>query len=351
MDEDMLVNEDRTDSDSGNSGCTDFDVEADLEVDQLDSSESDQETAAAQPASISTATKKGAPGKPGVRVPGHTILPQARIENILQADGVTGNLALSKDGQFILSVATEEFIKRLAQTGFQRARTARQQNMVNYQDMANIAEKTFAFRFLKQTIPQPLTLTTAWELRGMRHMELMEEDPALGGVIPEGNFLQHQLPGSPEVTPSVAVASSSSATSKRKKNGAEPQVNGHASGSSSSRRAPEIASISTTPSQVKASSSMGSTSKNGSTGANGHSTPATTATATPSEEKDDAMDEDEINDGDEDDEMNEDEPPWPKPQNPPPFTGPASGYLQGPAAPFGRADQGRTIYSQKNQPD
>lgn len=102
------------------------DVEADLEVDELDSSGSDQENAA-QP-SASTASKKANTAKQGARVPGHTLLPQVRIENILQADGaspppscaylalrteyvvlnpgISGNLALSKEGQFILSVAT-----------------------------------------------------------------------------------------------------------------------------------------------------------------------------------------------------------------------------------------------------
>lgn len=84
----MLANEVLSTSE-GDYASSDVDVEADLEVDQLDSSGSDQEQeTAAQPASISTAsTKKAAPGKPGVRVPGHTLLPQARIENILQADG------------------------------------------------------------------------------------------------------------------------------------------------------------------------------------------------------------------------------------------------------------------------
>ena len=56
------------------------DVEAELEVDELDSSGSDQENAA-EPESVSTVKSK--------RAPGTTLLPQTRIENILQADGVS----------------------------------------------------------------------------------------------------------------------------------------------------------------------------------------------------------------------------------------------------------------------
>jgi hypothetical protein len=59
------------------------DVEADLEVDELDSSGDDQENAVQQPVSTS---KKAPAVKPGTRVPGHTLLPQVRIENILNAD-------------------------------------------------------------------------------------------------------------------------------------------------------------------------------------------------------------------------------------------------------------------------
>lgn len=59
------------------------DVEAELEVDQLDSdSEPEEQVSSAKPAK----TKNGT-GKPGERLPGHTLLPATRLENIIQADG------------------------------------------------------------------------------------------------------------------------------------------------------------------------------------------------------------------------------------------------------------------------
>lgn len=89
------------------------DVEAELEVDQLDS-DTDAETEA-------NASKKKSPS--GERIPGSSLLPAMRLENIIQADGmsartclasdalnvspgVTGNLALSREGLFVLSIAT-----------------------------------------------------------------------------------------------------------------------------------------------------------------------------------------------------------------------------------------------------
>lgn len=58
------------------------DVEAELEVDQLDSDTDPEEQAATSKA----ASKNGA-ARPGERVPGHTLLPAVRLENMIQADG------------------------------------------------------------------------------------------------------------------------------------------------------------------------------------------------------------------------------------------------------------------------
>jgi hypothetical protein len=120
--------------------------------------------------------------------------------------------------------------------------------------------------------------------------ELMEEDPALGGIIPPGSF-HHDLPDDfPEPggqLPPIVVAGSSS---KRKKNG---EVNGHAASTAgSSRRAtanPEIASISTSGT----SNSRGGSKRNGSSASvatlNGHGKQPSTAVSTPSEDRDDPM--------------------------------------------------------------
>lgn len=87
--------------------------EQDDEIDQLDS-ESD--------ADASMLCTKNGTGSGGRRMPGHTLIPALRLENIIQADGklcvisgldvvqvaagVAGNLAVSKEGLFVLSIAT-----------------------------------------------------------------------------------------------------------------------------------------------------------------------------------------------------------------------------------------------------
>jgi hypothetical protein len=131
------------------------------EVDQLDS-ESD-----ADASELDTSLKNGSGG--GERLPGHTLIPALRLENIILSDGkslsrilltslfksfagVAGNLAVSKEGLFILSIATvsdtyltdysvlpndglkEEFIMRMAGAGHLQASSERR-NSVNYRDM------------------------------------------------------------------------------------------------------------------------------------------------------------------------------------------------------------------------
>jgi hypothetical protein len=134
--------------------------EPDDEVDQLDS-ESDVDV------SELDMTMKNGTGS-GERMPGHSIIPALRLENIIQADGkfyvvsslylvqeaagVAGNLSVSKEGLFILSIATvsnsqltsllfilnhrlkEEFIKRMAEAGHLQASSERRTS-INYRDM------------------------------------------------------------------------------------------------------------------------------------------------------------------------------------------------------------------------
>ena len=61
------------------------DIEAELEVDQLDS-DSDNDDAV-DPTNANNVSKNGT-GRAGERVPGHTLLSAVRIENMIQADGL-----------------------------------------------------------------------------------------------------------------------------------------------------------------------------------------------------------------------------------------------------------------------
>ncbi|KAK2465191.1 hypothetical protein APHAL10511_002545 [Amanita phalloides] len=140
--------------------------DSDAEVDQLDSDSDDHPSAASSDRADA------------VRPPGCSLLPSVRLENILQADGVTGNLVLSKEALFILSVATEEFIKRMARTGHIHA-TAQRRNVVEYIDMAASTQQYQEFMFLKDTIPTPISLADAIQLRQQKEKAMLEDDPAL----------------------------------------------------------------------------------------------------------------------------------------------------------------------------
>lgn len=163
----------------------DVETETDAEVDQLDS-DSDIE-------GTESGSSDGQTG--AIRLPGHSLLPTERLENILQADGVTGTLALSKEALFVLSVATEEFIKRMATTGHIHA-NAQRRNVVSYVDMAASTQQYQEFMFLKDTIPAPISIAKAMQLRQAKEKEVIEDDPALA----KHHFVR--IPYQKDVTPS-----------------------------------------------------------------------------------------------------------------------------------------------------
>jgi len=61
------------------------DIEAELEVDQLDSDSDDD--GALDPTKANNTSKNGT-GRAGERVPGHTLLSAVRLDNMIQADGL-----------------------------------------------------------------------------------------------------------------------------------------------------------------------------------------------------------------------------------------------------------------------
>ncbi|EPQ54485.1 hypothetical protein GLOTRDRAFT_139067 [Gloeophyllum trabeum ATCC 11539] len=159
----------------------------DEDVDQLDSDTDENEAADAmqvdrvQGASASLA----GPGEPpvkkrrrsSVRKHGQSLLPQELLENILVADGSAG-LNMSKEAMFVISMATEEFIKRLSREGQQRAAVDRR-TTVDYRDMADCTHQRRQFSFLQDVIPQPMPLAAALQRRAAKADEVPEEEPSI----------------------------------------------------------------------------------------------------------------------------------------------------------------------------
>ncbi|KAG6376980.1 hypothetical protein JVT61DRAFT_1021 [Boletus reticuloceps] len=151
------------------------DSEGEAEVDELES-----DTGSEQGAGASAAQKK-AGKRMGERVPGTTLLPISRVENIVQADGITTNLSMSKEASFVLSIATEEFIKRMVQAGHRQASASRRNN-INYVDMAASTQQYQEFMFLRDTVPEPITLSEALERRKMKEKQDLETNPAMSSA-------------------------------------------------------------------------------------------------------------------------------------------------------------------------
>ncbi|KAJ8518458.1 hypothetical protein ONZ45_g4447 [Pleurotus djamor] len=297
---------------------------------------------------------------------GQALLPQQKLENIIQNDGVTGGLALSKEALFLVSVATEEFVKKLAQAGCRQAHAERRV-LINYRDMSLATQQYQEFMFLQDTIPTPMTLREALKLREAREADLLEDDPAmLGGPSVVASV-------APSETASVAASDDNVSVSFSRPTRPKPvHANGRSNGSGSSLRPdrPELypkrptplresisASVSRTgsvevqraaePTSTPAgdghgngngrSSSISTTVANGETSTHASRSPTTT----PATMRDEAQ-------------------PSPRgfgqllgPGQPPPLAGPASGFLAEANGPFvhaGSTIPGRTIYSQQRAP-
>ncbi|KAG5335258.1 hypothetical protein C0989_001651 [Termitomyces sp. Mn162] len=314
-----------------------MDSDAEDEVDQLISDSESPET--------ETDPQNDADGH---RVPGQTLLPAVRLENIMSADGVTGNLSLSKEGLFVLSVAAvrysylearssltgsqEEFIKKMARAGHLRASNERR-TAVNYSDMS--------------TIPVPVPLSEAISLRAQKEKEAQESDPTAPSSSrlslsvpkkaksrPNGTTPKHDKRPAKEPRPSTTPADSDSTytdwiDTRPPRPGGRPSISVYNGRLSLSARPSPLAnghSVSAAPS--RSSTITPAQSRDPSDAASVQHQPSTPVPSQPEEN-------------------------WsaqaPPPPPPPYAAGPASGFLQGPGGPFGRVSQnpGRTIYSQQ----
>jgi DNA polymerase epsilon subunit 4 len=213
------------------------------DIDQLDSdSEVEVED---DPETTSASVKKGWK-KDGKRTPGQTVIPVNRLDNILHADGVTGNLSMSKEASYIVSIATEEFIKRMAQAGH-RQMSAERRCTVVYADMSMTAQQYQEFLFLQDTIPHPMPLSEALERREMKEKAIVNTDPAISTTHSMLNFTSFSSSGpnsfisKPKVKSRVtngkekvngSVSAGKKETKPKEKKGRTTESNGDASGSS-----------------------------------------------------------------------------------------------------------------------
>ncbi|KAI0754945.1 hypothetical protein C8Q80DRAFT_1093608 [Daedaleopsis nitida] len=201
---------------SGFNSNSDMDEE---EVDQLNSELDDDEEDDMEPEVEEEESASAVKGrrKLGVRIPGHTLVPQDRLDNILQAEGSGPHM--SKEAIYMLSIATEEFVKKLAEAGYQQTVSENRQH-VQYRDMANVAHKRKAYKFLEDTVPKPISIAEAMQRRAAKERELLQDDPAISATAPPSP------PFPPTQLVSAPVNANTKAQPKARQSLPAPRTNG-----------------------------------------------------------------------------------------------------------------------------
>ncbi|KAH9854659.1 hypothetical protein C2E23DRAFT_817429 [Lenzites betulinus] len=211
------------------------------EIDQLDSGLDDEEEDMEPEVEEDEGTSSAKGRKRlGVRVPGHTLVPQDKLDNILQAEGAGQHM--SKEAVFMLSVATEEFVKKLAEAGYKQTLAENRQH-VQYRDMSILTHERSEYKFLEDTIPRPISITAAMALRAAKEREILEDDPAISAALPSSPPF---LPNNPSVSASISTTRPNPRARQSlpaQTNGVQkPKANGSASAGGASASASTTAS-------------------------------------------------------------------------------------------------------------
>ncbi|KAJ4497029.1 hypothetical protein C8R41DRAFT_243799 [Lentinula lateritia] len=96
-----------------------------------------------------------------VRDSGKSLLPFSRVQKIIKADKPSSSQdipIIARDATFLISLAAEEFIKRLCQAG-QKAAEKERRTTVQHKDLATVVRRADEFMFLDEIIslnqPEP----------------------------------------------------------------------------------------------------------------------------------------------------------------------------------------------------
>ncbi|KAG9019884.1 hypothetical protein FRB90_000014 [Tulasnella sp. 427] len=108
------------------------------------------------------------------RVPGTTLLPLARVQKIIKADKEMATT--TKEAVFLIAVATEEFIKKLARAGQAQARREGRLT-VQQKDLAIAVKQNEGLSFLEDIIPHSMSATAALEKREKKLQQQAAQKP------------------------------------------------------------------------------------------------------------------------------------------------------------------------------
>ncbi|KAF9219240.1 histone-fold-containing protein [Gyrodon lividus] len=156
-----------------------------IEVEAIPEADGEIEHAGGDGSTTKKRGKKEGP-VPREREPGKSILPFSRVQKIIKADKDLPIVA--KDATFLISLATEEFIKRLSEA-CQKIAEREKRTTVQQKDIASIVRRVDEFLFLEEIIGLQ-------EETGKRKRKAAKEDePAQDGQESQPTFLDRFMQG------------------------------------------------------------------------------------------------------------------------------------------------------------
>ncbi|KAI6015506.1 hypothetical protein BKA83DRAFT_4232946 [Pisolithus microcarpus] len=110
------------------------------------------------------------------REAGKSVLPFSRVQKIIKVDKDLPMVA--RDATFLISMATEEFIKRLAQAS-QKVAEREKRSTVQQRDVATVTRRADEFFFLDEIISGPQPATTKRKPKALQEEQSVLEAPTL----------------------------------------------------------------------------------------------------------------------------------------------------------------------------
>ncbi|KAI5988415.1 hypothetical protein EDD15DRAFT_2165466 [Pisolithus albus] len=111
------------------------------------------------------------------REAGKSVLPFSRVQKIIKADKDLPMVA--RDATFLISMATEEFIKRLAQAS-QKVAEREKRSTVQQRDVAAVTRRADEFFFLDEIISGPQPATTKRKPKALQEEQSgVREEPTM----------------------------------------------------------------------------------------------------------------------------------------------------------------------------
>ncbi|KAJ1303386.1 hypothetical protein OPQ81_011578 [Rhizoctonia solani] len=155
-----------------------------------------------------THSEKQPKPKPAPPELGESILPMARVQKIMRADKELPNV--TKEAVHTISVATEEFIRRLSSAAFQQANRDKR-SMIQYKDVALAVKRNPELHFLEEMIP---TTIPAPQALAQHKLKLAERNSAPTAVSTptNGTIPRKPKPTNGKNKPAVGPSTEGTAT-------------------------------------------------------------------------------------------------------------------------------------------